>query len=517
MEALESPSRLIEEWCWPSVRKLAPCEASCPAKVNVPGYVIAISQGNFQKALDTIRESISLPAICGYVCHHPCEDACIRAEIDESVAIRSLKRFVADYELEGSLEKVAPAERTKGGKVAVVGSGPAGLTAAYDLVKQGYGVTVYEALPVAGGMLVIGIPEFVLPRRVIEAEIERIKDLGVEIKTNVRLGKDLSLDDIMRQGFKAVFLAIGMQESLKLRIPGLDLEGVFYALPFLREVNLSKGVKLEGKVIVIGGGNVAVDTARAAIRSGAAEVHLVCIESRQEMPAFKWEIESAEEEGVEIHCALMPQEIASENGRIAGINFADVKSIEVDDVGRLRPIPVEGSKHFMDADAAIIAIGQGLDSSFLKGAKEVALSRKGTIEVAPTTLATSMPGVFAGGDAVSGIGTVIEAIAAGHRVAQSIDRYLKGEGLKEIHPVRAMAVMEEVEEERIPKFVERRDRQRMPRLSVAGRKSSFKEVELGFPRDAAINEAKRCLNCPVCGNCIFYRSQMCYDTAARLF
>lgn len=498
--------------CWSSERKLSPCEGSCPVRMNIPGFVISIAQEEFELAYAIMRESNPFPGICGYVCHHPCEEACIRGEIDEPIAIRSLQRFVVDHVLNMGMEKVQPVD-LKREEVAVIGSGPAGLTTAHDLVKQGYRVRVYEAMPVAGGMLATGIPEFVLPRKITEAEVDYIKDLGVEIKTNVRIGKDLSLADIMKEGFKSIFLAVGAQQSIKLNIPGLDLTPIFYALPFLQDVSLGKIAKLDYKVVVIGGGNVAVDAARAAVRLGAKEVLLACLESREKMPAFKWEIENAEEEGVTVHCSRAPQEIVGDDGKVTGVNFAEVESIQFDKEGRIRPILVKDSKHQVEADLVIIAIGQCLDPSLLAGMEGLVLNKKGNIAVDPDTLATNLPGVFAGGDAVSSSATVTEAIALGHKAALSIDNYLRG---REINERVVSEEIMEVEEERLPRFVKQIGRSKMPRLPVAERTNSFKEVELGFTKEAAVNEAKRCLSCPVCGNCTFYRSQMCYETATRL-
>ena len=499
--------------CWSFIRELSPCENSCPVNMNIPGFVISIAQEEFDESYAIMRESNPFPGICGYVCHHPCEEVCSRAKLDEPISIKSLKRFVVDYKLSQGTEKVIPIKADKE-KVAIIGSGPAGLTAAHDLAKQGYSVTVFEAMPVAGGMLATGIPEFVLPRKIPEAEIDYIKKLGVEIKTGVQIGKDLSLHDVMQQGFKAVFIAVGIQRSLKLNLPGLDLAPIHYALSFLQDVNLGKKVQLGSRVVVIGGGNVAIDTARAAIRLGASEVNLACLESREQMPAFTWEIESAEEEGIKIHCSRAPLEIVGKDGKVTGVNFAGVESIGFDKDGRIKPVLIEGSKYAIEADCVIIAIGQGLDQSILEGMKGLELNKKGNIAADPDTLSTNLPGVFAGGDAVSGGTTVVDAIAAGHKAALSVDRYIRGEELKDAAKPKKVI---EIEEEKLPRFTERRERARMPKLSTKERIGSFKGVELGFSREAALEEAKRCLNCPICGNCIFGQSQACIETIARLY
>ena len=502
---------MVDLKCWASLQKLAPCEAACPVTMDVPGYINAIIQGKFKEAIAIARESIPFPAVCGYVCHHPCEGECIRARSEEPIAIRGLKRFAADEELKISLEKPAPVEKTRE-KVAIVGSGPAGLAAAYGLARRGYDVTVFEASAVVGGMLAVGIPEFVLPRRVVRNEIDFIEALGVEIKVNTTFGKDLTRDDLWQQGYKAMFLAIGAGESMKLDIPGINSEGIIYALPFMKDVNLGKEVKLGAKVIVIGGGNVGIDSARAALRLGA-EVSLACLESRAEMPAFKWQIQRAEEEGVKIFPSLAPQRVVAKEGKVAGINFLSVKSIEFDELGRIRQILVKDKEKFMEADAAIVAIGQSPSlSPILAGAKGLEVSKKGAIVVDPDTMATNLPGVFAGGEAVAFPGTVIEAMAAGKKAAKAIDRYLRGMELKEAEALQAL----EVAEQKIPKFVEKRKRQEMPTLPVVERARSFKVVELGFSQAAALYEAKRCFLCSPCGSCIFERSQMCYQRATVL-
>lgn len=514
MKQVQTKSQAEVERCWPSIEKVAPCQNACPLNVDVPGYVMAVTHGNLDKALAIVTENNPLPIICGRVCHHPCEASCLRAEIDEPIAIRSLKRFIINHTPRLSVERPSPVEKTRGESVAIIGSGPAGLAAAHDLARQGYAVTVYEALSVVGGMLILGIPEFVLPREILQAEISSIEGLGVEVRTSTPLGKDLTIGNLFQQGYKAVFISVGAQQSLKLNIPGIDLKGVSYALALLEDVNLGKEVRFKGKVTIIGGGNVAVDCARVAIRSGATEVNLTCLESRGEMPGFPWEIERAEEEGVKIYPSLAPQEITDEDRKVTGINFARVKSIEFDAEGRIRPILVEGEELTVDADAVIVAIGQTPDLSFLDGAKELEVSKRGAIQVDPDTLATNVSGVFAGGDVVN-VATVVEAIAAGKKAAISIDRYLRGLDLKEGRLPQTMQVVV-IDEENMPRFVEPREHSKVPMLPVSERVSSFREVELGFAQQVAIEEAKRCLNCPVCGNCVFGRAQMCYETATRL-
>jgi NADPH-dependent glutamate synthase beta subunit-like oxidoreductase len=514
MKQLTTRTQAEVERCWPSIEKIAPCQNACPLDTDVPGYVIAVTLGNLDKAMAIISKNNPLPAICGRVCHHPCEASCIRGEIDEAIAIRALKRFITEHVSKTAVEKPSRVKKNREKRVAIIGSGPAGLAAAHDLARQGYPVTVYEALPVVGGMLVLGIPEFVLPRETLQADIGAIESLGVDIRTNTPFGKDLTIDSLFEQGYKAVFLSPGAQESLKLNIPSIGLAGVLYALALLKDANLGKKVKFRGKVAIIGGGNVAIDCARVAIRSGATEVNLTCLESRKEMPAFPWEIERAEEEGVKIYPSMAPREISGKDGKVTRTNLTRVKAIEFDAEGRIKPILVQGEGMTIDADTVIVAIGQTTAPSFLDGAKGLNMGKKGTIAVDPDTLATNLPGVFAGGDIVT-VANMVEAIAAGKKAAVSIDRYLRGADLKESRlPLPKQVVA--VEDTRLPNFVERRERAKMPALPRSKRVSSFSEVELGFAQEMAMQEAKRCLNCPVCGNCVFGRTQMCYETATRL-
>ncbi len=501
VRALGVRSKVDQERCLSWIVETAPCQAACPAGVDVEGYNVAIAEGDFKKAIEIIREKIPFPATVGRICHHPCEQNCKRGKVDDPIAIGALKRFAADYERKEGIERPTPAERTKEEKVAIIGSGPAGLTAAYDLVRKGYGVTVYEALPVAGGMLTAGIPEFKLSPEIVDDEINYIKDVGVDIKTNTSLGKDITLDDLSKEGYKAIFLAIGAQRGLTLPLPGSDLEGIVSALPFLREIKLGKEIKLPGRVVVIGGGDVAIDVARTAFRLGAEQVDLACLESRPDMPALVWEIKKAEEEGVSIHPGMAPQRFRGSNGKVATVEFKRVvASTSIDSEGRLSWTLMEGpgSDMVLDADAVIVAIGQAVDLSTL-GDGRFAASRRGTFEVDDDTLATNVPGIFAGGDAVSGPASMVEAIAAGHRAAESIDRYLRGVDLKEgrvmeREPITGVDVL--------PSNIRPKERQVMPMVPPARRVSDFKEVELGFAEEMAIKEASRCLKCKACNLCI---------------
>ena len=497
-------------------RGISPCKNACPVETPAQGYIALIAQGRLEEALELIRETNPFPGVCGRVCTHPCESKCKRGEIDKPVAICSLKRVVADYERQKELKdgKIPQAfPQPNGEKVAIIGSGPAGLTAADDLAKWGYQVTVFEEAPVAGGMLALGIPEFRLPREILNYEIDLIKARGVEIKTNTAIGKDLQLQDLKGQGYKAIFMAIGAHKGLKLGIPGEDeYEGFLDCITFLRAANLGKKEKPGDKVIVIGGGNAAIDASRTALRLGAKAVNIVYRRSRQEMPANEAEIEEAEFEGVKIHYLAAPTKILGKNGRVTGMESIQTRLGEPDSSGRRRPVPIEGSEFIIDADVIIPAISQEPDISFLPEGHGLTISKWNSFVVDPVTLATNQEGSFAGGDAVTGPTTVIEAIAAGHRAAISIDRYFKGEDLKEGREGARLSPVETIDW-KISDEIKRRLRQEMPKISLEDRALSFDEVELGFARETAIEEAKRCLNCGICSECLACQ-KACIDLKA---
>jgi NADPH-dependent glutamate synthase beta subunit-like oxidoreductase/Pyruvate/2-oxoacid:ferredoxin oxidoreductase delta subunit len=479
----------------------APCKAACPAGIHVQGYLALIAQGKFAEALALIREAIPFPGICGRVCHHPCEAACRRGEHDQPIAIEYLKRFVSDYEasqrLSGSASQRYDAmtlRRYDAKKIAIVGSGPAGLTAAYFLAREGYPVTVFEALPVAGGMMAVGIPEYRLPRDVLQSEIKAIEDLGVEIRTNTPIGSngDLSLEDLKRD-YDAVFVAVGAHGSRRLNVEGEDLTGVLHGVDFLREVGLGHEVTVGEKVLVIGGGDVAIDSAMAARRLGGQQVTILYRRSREEMPARPWEIEEAEEEGIAFQFLATPARVLGTNGRVTGLECLRMELGEPDESGRRRSIPVHGSEFVVEADTVIVAIGQVLDVGDWR------LEIGDWIVADPVTLQTNLEGVFAGGDAVTGPATVIEAIAAGKRAAESIGRYLSGEDLAADHTLWPPDTSEV--EYYTPPVVEPEARAQMPKLSVAER-VDFAEINLGFSEKEAIAEAQRCLSCGVCSECL---------------
>ena len=471
-----------------------PCRAVCPAGVNVQGYIALASQGKFKEAYELIRRSIPFPSVCGRVCFHPCENECERGKIDEPVAINAIKRFVADYVLGQKREKPEPIPKKYAEKVAVVGSGPAGLTAAYELTKMGYPVTVFESLPKLGGMLRVGIPKYRLPKNVLDKEIKLIESSGVEIKTNITVGKDLTVDDLLQQGYATIFVAVGVQKGRKLGIDGEESKSVIPALEFLKRVNLDKQIRMGEKVAVIGGGDAAIDAARTALRRGAKEVTVLYRRSREEMPACPSEVEEAEKEGVKLHFLVSPMKILAEEGHVVSVECINMRLGEPDKSGRRRPVPIRGSEFVVDVDTLIPAVGQALDKTLLP--KNMKLSPYGTVAVDPVTLQTNLPGIFAGGDVVKGGATVIDAIAYGKRAAVSIDRYLRGEDMWTGREERASRV------EETPKAgIEKKPRQVMPLLPLTQRLSD-KEVELGFTEDMVREEANRCLACGGCSECL---------------
>jgi len=472
-------------------RGIPPCRATCPAGVNAQGYVALISQGKFKDAMEVLRRTMPFAGVCGRVCTHPCESECERGKIDEPVSIRSLKRFMADYEMNVGREKAAPIERTKEDRVAIVGSGPAGLACAYDLIREGYPVTIFEAAPEAGGLMRYGIPEYRLPKSVLDNEISYVQEMGVEIKTSSPV-KDLK--DVFDQGYEAIFLANGAWVSPKMGIPGEDTRGVLHALEFLRRVNSGEKVELGNRVAVIGGGNAAIDAARVAKRLGAKDVTIVYRRSRAEMPAESEEIDEAENEGIEIHILATPVKILAANDRVTGMRCVRMELGEPDASGRRRPVPVKDSEFDMEVDNVIMALGQGVDKEALP--KELEYTNWGTIKVDQITLGTNIEGVFAGGDVVSGPADVISAVAAGKEAAISIDRHLRGVDLKEGRPQKRERVKEVSK-----KGVKTKARPEMPKLGL-DKRSGFDEVELGFDEKTAIEEAKRCLNCGVCSECM---------------
>jgi len=466
------------------------CEVTCPAHVDVPGYIALISKGRFKEALDLMREKLPLVGVLGRVCSRPCETECKRSEADEPLAIRDLKRFAYDAVAD---EETPPLPRPEGQSVAIIGSGPAGLSAAYDLTRKGYKATIFEALPVIGGMLAVGIPPYRLPRQVLNRDIRFLEGLGIQIKTGTAIGKDMTLDDLSRQGYEAIFIAVGAHKGHKLPIPGSEASNVLVGSAFLRNVNLGHKTKLGKRVLVLGGGNVAIDCARVALRLGAQKVAVACLESREKMPALRSDIAEAEEEGIVIYPSLTFNRIVCQDRNATGVECLRLQWMEFDKDGKLHIKAIEGSEHVLPVDTIIFAIGQSPDMASLLTGTNIKVTRKGTIAVDPETLETSHPGIFAGGDAVTGTAWIIDAVAAGQRAAHYIDRYLKGEVLKESRtdvPLTAADIKVE-----IPADLVKQERQDMPSLTAQERVRSFSEIGRGYAEEKAIAEAKRCMNC----------------------
>ena len=477
-------------------KQYPPCRKACPAEVNVQAYIALVSQGKFKEALEIIRKAIPFPSVCGRVCFSPCEDACTRKDIDEPLSIRALKRLVADYEASaGIVEKPKPVPKTRKEKTAVIGSGPAGLTAAYELAKMGYPVTVFESAPKLGGSLRYCIPEYRLPEEVLDAEIGYIKGTGAETCTNTTVGKDITIDEIREQGYKAVFIATGAHHCVSLNIEGENLTGVLHALDFLKEVHCGETVNLGSKVAVIGGGNVAIDAARTARRLGA-EVTIIYRRSEKEMPAHHHEVEDAKQEGVKFHFLASPKKVLGKNGKVTGIECIENALGPPDASGRRSPVLVEGSEFVVPVDSVLLGIGEMPEISFLP--KEVDVARGNRVVVDEVTLETKMPGVFAGGDAVTGPASVIEAIAAGKRAAVSIDRYIRGVDLK----AGREKDVQEINWVSEKSTLTNKPRQQMPYLESKERVRCFKEVELGLSTEAGLLEAHRCLFCGPCIECL---------------
>jgi heterodisulfide reductase subunit A-like polyferredoxin len=487
-------------------REERPCKAACmyrcPVHTNVLGYVKLIAEGKFREAYQMNRDVNPLPSVCGRVCYAPCEEACNRGQLDEPVAIRQLKMFVADHV---NIDDLPIPEITRTGKkVAVIGAGPAGLAAANDLALEGHQVTIFEAQPEPGGMLRYGIPEYRLPRETLRKEIDYIRKLGVEIRTGVQVGKDISIDGI-RKDYAATFIGVGAQAGLNLEVDGSELPGVADGIRFLQAVNVGEKVQVGGKVAVVGGGNTAIDCARTAKRLGAGEVTIVYRRSRAEMPAAKEEIDALKQEGIKIAWLSLPKRFLSDGGRLSGIECIRMALGDLDSSGRRRPVPVPGSEFTMPVDTVIAAIGQLTQIEFLK-ALGISVNRNGTLAIERQTGATNLEGVFAGGDVVTGAAYVIDAIAAGKKAARSIGQYLKG---VPIEATEAEKEPEKLSGEEIAALRQRflfRKRAAMKQLPVAERIGNFREVALGFEPREAVQEAMRCLagqieGCIECHEC----------------
>lgn len=468
----------------------APCLEACPARLDIPGYIELIRNNKFGESLDLIRKRCILPGVIGRACTHPCEEACIRNGIDETLAIRLLKRAAADNDLAsgGGALKKPTAERPE--KVAIVGAGPAGLAAAYHLRRMGYQVTIFEAFPKGGGMAAVGIPDYRLPKNILEHEARLIRELGADIQYNRKITK-LDMDELTGQGFKAVFLGVGAHEGTRMGCKGEDAgyEGFVDGAVFLRDLALGKPVEPKGRVVIVGGGNVAMDCARSCLRLGFKDVEILYRRTRKEMPARAEEIDEALEEGVKIRYLVAPVSVLADGGRVKGLECIRMKLGEPDSSGRRRPVPVKGSEFKVKADMVIPAIGQKPELGFAGDVLQV--TGWGTIEVNPETLRTNLEGVFAGGDCVSGPATLIEALDAGNRVARSIDAYLQGRTFEPEMSFKGI----DVKAQRALGHVDACPQEKVSLLEPKERVKSFAEVEAPYSDATAMKEANRCLRC----------------------
>ncbi|MEW6570384.1 MAG: FAD-dependent oxidoreductase [Nitrospirota bacterium] len=470
-----------------SISAMPPCQAACPIHTDVRGYVSAIARGDIQSAIKIIRQVNPFPSVCGRICTRVCESACRRGQVDEPVAIGALKRFAAD-EARSAEKKVRFSGPYYNEKIAVVGSGPSGLTAAHDLALLGYKVTVFEAQHELGGMLSRGIPEYRLPKSVVKDDIDYILSMGIEAKTGAVLGRDFSVDDLLKD-YQAVFLALGSERSLYPKCKGVELPGIITAVEFLKQISQGQRPYLGENIVVIGGGHTAIDAARTCIRLGSKNVTIVYRRTMKEMPAGKEEVEQAESEGVKFEFLTAPIEFLG-RGRVEGVRCVKMQLDEIKGSKRGSLVRIEGSEFDIKADAVILAIGYEPRTDAIRDI-ELISGKSGKIVVKDESGLTNIKGVFAGGDVVSGPMSVVQAIAWGKRAADSIHRYLRNLPPKEIEEPVVVRPLDE----RIVTLVVKAVRQKMPALSVEERIRSFEEVNLGFAREQAVREAQRCLNC----------------------
>ena len=479
---------------------MPPCQAACPAGVNAQGYMTLAGEGKFAEALALVRQRMPFAAICGRICNRRCESACKRGQMDAPLAICHTKRFLGDHESALGVNVHPQAQPRREEKIAVVGSGPGGMAAAYYLTLEGYQVSIFEKLPVAGGMLAVGIPAYRLPNEVLDREIKWLRDLGVEIRTGIEVGKDITLNQLRSEGYKAFFLGIGAHRGFSLEIEGeKDFSPVLDAVTFLREARLGSRQTPADSVVVVGGGNAAIDAARTALRLGCQRVAIAYRRTREEMPAHEEEVRHAEEEGIEIHYLTIPKRIAGQNGRVAGLECIRARQGDPDQSGRRRPVPIEGSEFVIEAGAVIVAIGQEPDIGGLSAEDPVEVSRRGTLVVDGETLQTNIADVFAGGDAVLGPATFVEAVAHGRKAALAIHDFLQHGSLREVKAAEKPMEKELTEDERAR--ARPIEREHMPMLSAEVRRGSFAEVELGLTAEAVQKEGQRCLSCGICSQC----------------
>jgi len=469
----------------------ASCMAACPVHTPTQAYVQAIAEGRYEDAMDLLLSANPFSSVCGRICHHPCEQNCRRIAVDKPISLRGLKRFVMDQTKDFRKTRKRQGAPANGKKAAIIGAGPSGLTAAQDLAMKGYQVTVFEASDSPGGMLGKAIPRYRLPFDVVMEDIADILALGVELKTNTAIGKDLSFADLRQQGFNAILLAIGLAQSKSLGIPGIDSKGILLGIPFLRMAAEGVPVKLGEKVVVIGGGNVAIDVARTARRLGSKKVTMVSLESRKEMPAWEWEIQEAVDEGIELMPSWGPKAIQAGKGGVRGIELKKCTRV-FDENKRFNPAFDESVTTQVACDNILIAIGQGSDFSFLQGSG-VKLTPRGLLEWDGETFATSVPGIFASGETVTGPGSAVEAVASGHRAAEAMDHWLQTGTFKKVPKEELPNIGE------LPKEVAEKAR-KLERVEVgltdAGKRvQDFEEFERTYTEAEALREARRCVAC----------------------
>lgn len=486
------PSMVCKRLCPP------PCQRSCPVGVDVPSYHALIALGRYDEALEVIRQDNPFPGVCGRICSRPCEANCLLGETDEPVAIRSLKRFVADYERGRWKPAVPPVETTREEKVAVIGAGPAGLTAAYDLRREGYSVTVFEAALRPGGMLRLAVPDYRLPSEVVDAETQLILDSGVEIQMGVTVGKDFGIDDLRTQGYQAILIATGAHQSMPQLLPGADggqggATPCLDAVDFLKGVKLGRHTKIAGDVLVVGCSYAALDAARTAVRLGCATAGLVYRRDRDQLPFEQAELRAAEEEGVVIHCLHKPVEILRDNGRVTGLKCLRCESQSPDETGRARSSSCADGEVVFRAQTIMLAGVRQADLSVLSGGPDIERSQWNLLAIDPVSLATSEPGIFAAGEVTTGSATVIEAIAAGQKAAVTVHRFLRGMDQREPYRlVKARRRVEFAEAGEVPENFRRPQEALRP---SSERAHDFREADATFSEMLAVCEAKRCLRC----------------------
>lgn len=472
-------------------RPYPPCRAACPAHTDVQAYVWLIGQGRYHEAFEVITAPNPIASVCSMICHHPCEQACRRCGVDEPLAIRHLKRFAIEKSHDYRRARRRLAEKTKGKSIGIIGSGPSGLTAARDLVDFGYSVTIYERHPVLGGMLAAAIPPYRLPREVLKEDIDDVVSKGIDVKTNCEVGRDVTLDELANR-HDAVLIAVGLSQSRSLPIPGVEGPGVLLAIPFLEDIAFGRKPRLGGKVLVIGGGNVAMDVARSCRRLGVKDVSMVCLESAEEMPAWKWEVDEALEEGVKINHRWGPKSVMREGGKVLGLEVKKVTSV-FDTNGRFNPSYDETVTRLIEADTIIITIGQMSDLSFLKGTA-VKVDERGRLEWNPDTQMSSMKGVFVTGEVVTGPGSAIAAVANGHRAALAVHLYCQGEEIAGRLPVQEREKISPMPPE-VAEKIAKEPRKKIRHLPPETRCDTMVHFEIGYDEAEALEEAGRCRGC----------------------